>query len=143
MTLPNINFRRGKWALLVSIGLVGYDHRENAEYTTDFQSTDWLYDSYLMTLQVGMVTLIFQSHQFVSSDESRSLQQKYVENLVLDHLRKMTASSQYWTMFRVGRQATRKVSEQGFRLQFADQVYNSTHYHYYNSVLWLVAIINL
>ena len=55
-----------------------------------------------------MATLIFQSYREVSPDEDQSLIAK-LDDLLLEHLGKLTAPSRYWTMFRVGKQATRQV----------------------------------
>ena len=52
-----------------------------------------------------MATLIFQSYQ-VSQEEEGKLK---LDNLMLEQLGKLTTSSRYWTMFRVGKQATRQV----------------------------------
>jgi len=55
-----------------------------------------------------MATLIFQSYRGISSDEDQSVIAK-LDDLLLEHLGKLTTPSRYWTMFRVGKQATRQV----------------------------------
>ena len=54
-----------------------------------------------------MATLIFQSYRGVSCEEEGSLK---LEDFMLEQLRKLTTASRYWTMFRVGKQATRLVN---------------------------------
>lgn len=70
----------------------------------------WLiiHEFYLLIPQVGMATLIFQSYRGISPDEDQSLIAK-LDDLLLGHLGKLTTPSRYWTMFRVGKQATRQV----------------------------------
>lgn len=59
--------------------------------------------------QVAMATLIFQSHQCFSVDESSEKLQSEVEELILEETSKMNLSSRYWVMYRIARQATRQV----------------------------------
>ena len=54
-----------------------------------------------------MATLIFQSYRGVSREEEGSLK---LEDFMLEQLGKLTTTSRYWTMFRVGKQATRLVN---------------------------------
>ena len=56
-----------------------------------------------------MATLVFQSYQGVSREEDESLIAN-LEKLLLEPLGKLTTTSRYWTVFRVGKQATRLVS---------------------------------
>lgn len=56
-------------------------------------------------LVVGMATLIFQSYQGVSQDEEGRLK---LDDMILDQLERLATSSRYWTIFRVGKQATRQ-----------------------------------
>ena len=71
----------------------------------------YLYDGTVLfiflTPQVGMATLIFQSYRGVSRKEEGSLK---LEDFMLEQLGKLTTTSRYWTMFRVGKQATRLVN---------------------------------
>ena len=55
-----------------------------------------------------MSTLVFQSYRGVCPDEDQSLNAK-LDDLLLEHLGKLTTPSRYWTTFRVGKQATRQV----------------------------------
>ena len=54
-----------------------------------------------------MATLIFQSYRDVSREEEGSLK---LQDFTLEHLGKLTTASRYWTMFRIGKQATRLVN---------------------------------
>lgn len=56
-----------------------------------------------------MATLIFQSYQGISHDDDNQSSVAKLDDLVLEQLGKLTTSSRYWTMFRVGKQATRQV----------------------------------
>ena len=53
-----------------------------------------------------MATLIFQSYQGVSQDEEGKLK---LDHMILEQLERLATSSRYWTIFRVGKQATRQV----------------------------------
>jgi len=53
-----------------------------------------------------MATLIFQSYQGMSREEEAIIK---LEEFLLEHLGKLTTTSRYWSMFRVGKQATRQV----------------------------------
>lgn len=53
-----------------------------------------------------MATLIFQSYQGVSQDEEGKLK---LDDMILEQLERLATSSRYWTIFRVGKQATRQV----------------------------------
>ena len=53
-----------------------------------------------------MATLIFQSFQGVSQDDEGRLK---LDDMILEQLERLTISSRYWTIFRVGKQATRQV----------------------------------
>ncbi|KAJ7390819.1 Integrator complex subunit 7 [Desmophyllum pertusum] len=83
-----------------------------------------------------MATLIFQSYKGVSRDEDQCSVTK-LDDMLLEHLRKLTTSSRYWTMFRVGKQATR----QGFHSLAAKIFGNlsskvaSEHFYF-----WLIAL---
>lgn len=55
-----------------------------------------------------MATLIFQSYRGVSREEEGSFK---LEDFMLEQLGKLTTASRYWTMFRVGKQATRLVKK--------------------------------
>ncbi|KAL9954770.1 hypothetical protein ACROYT_G042345 [Oculina patagonica] len=87
-------------------------------------------------LVIGMATLIFQSYRGMSHDDNQSSIAK-LDDLLLEHLGKLTTSSRYWTMFRVGKQATR----QGFH-SLAAKIFGSlsskvASEHFY---FWLIAL---
>jgi len=85
-------------------------------------------------LVVGMATLIFQSYQGMSREEEAIIK---LEEFLLEHLGKLTTTSRYWSMFRVGKQATR----QGFHSLAAKIFENlsskvaSEHFYFYLSAL--------
>jgi hypothetical protein len=56
-----------------------------------------------------MATLIFQSHQCFSLDESSDRLQSEVQQLILEQTNKLTLPSRHWVMYRIARQATRQV----------------------------------
>ncbi|XP_022784307.1 integrator complex subunit 7-like [Stylophora pistillata] len=57
-------------------------------------------------LVVGMATLVLQSYQSVAHNEDETSVAN-LEKMLLENLGKLTTTSRYWTMFRVGKQATR------------------------------------
>ena len=57
-----------------------------------------------------MATLVLQSYQSVSHNEDEDSVAN-LEKMLLENLGKLTTTSRYWTMFRVGKQATRLVSQ--------------------------------
>ncbi|RMX39854.1 hypothetical protein pdam_00013450 [Pocillopora damicornis] len=57
-------------------------------------------------LVVGMATLVLQSYRSVSHNEDEDSVAN-LEKMLLENLGKLTTTSRYWTMFRVGKQATR------------------------------------
>lgn len=61
-----------------------------------------------------MATLIFQSYQGVVHAEEESLR---LDDLMLEQLGKLTTTTRYWTMFRVGKQATRLVFKSLLKLR--------------------------
>ena len=72
-----------------------------------------------------MATLIFQSYQGVSQDEEGRLK---LDDMILDQLERLATSSRYWTIFRVGKQATRQVFKSllygwSFKNSFSDSSY--------------------
>lgn len=56
-----------------------------------------------------MATLVLQSYQSVSHNEDEDSVAN-LEKMLLENLGRLTTTSRYWTMFRVGKQATRLVS---------------------------------
>lgn len=56
-----------------------------------------------------MATLVLQSYQSVSHNKDEDSVAN-LEKMLLENLGKLTTTSRYWTMFRVGKQATRLVS---------------------------------
>ena len=56
-----------------------------------------------------MATLVLQSYQSVSHNEDEDSVAN-LKKMLLENLGKLTTTSRYWTMFRVGKQATRLVS---------------------------------
>ena len=56
-----------------------------------------------------MATLVLQSYQSVAHNEDETSGAN-LEKMLLENLGKLTTTSRYWTMFRVGKQATRLVS---------------------------------
>ncbi|XP_067029171.1 integrator complex subunit 7-like isoform X1 [Acropora muricata] len=85
-------------------------------------------------LVVGIATLIFQSCQGALCYKE---EREKIEDLLLEQLGKLMTSSRYWTMFRVGKQATRL----GFHSLAAKMFGNLTskvaseHFHF-----WLTAL---
>ncbi|XP_068683543.1 integrator complex subunit 7-like isoform X2 [Montipora foliosa] len=86
-------------------------------------------------LVVGIATLIFQSCQGQSCNEER----RKLGDLLLEQLGKLNTASKYWTMFRVGKQATRL----GYHSLAAEIFGNLTskvaseHFHFWLSALKL------
>ena len=69
-----------------------------------------------------MATLIFQSYQGVSQDEEGRLK---LDDMILEQLERLATSSRYWTIFRVGKQATRQSLLYGWSVtnSFSDSSY--------------------
>lgn len=85
--------------------LVGINFERQLSFQEFSCTLNWFY---FLIPQVGMATLIFQSYRGMSHDDDQSSIAK-LDDLLLEHLGKLTTSSRYWTMFRVGKQATRQV----------------------------------
>jgi hypothetical protein len=62
--------------------------------------------------QVAIATLVFQAHQ--QSIESPVNQQE-MKQMIMQNLSKLQATSRFWTMYRVAKQAARQVSHFHFR----------------------------